>query len=416
VSYTTVYSGNTVNPANQPQNTIQITNSDDIQFNWPSNSSNAENSLVSLMVFNVDALVTPGNLILPDSTLASSGFRSIFINQSNDDLDIKYFDNTAFFTLPAASTYALFLIDVSTSNGTWLPYVWAEGSSSITSITQVAPAAGITITPETISGGDGTFTFALSDTLASLESIGAVASFGIPCLTAESTLTVRTIVPGSANITVTNGDGVAGNIALDVNLNPTFTTATMGNVTINGNQIISDVTGENIPTFTDSQSLSAGACAFTSDTGDVFRLRGPYGLSGDLDYELPSIAPNQDNSVLAADGDGVMNPQNYLTTGISGAWAKFDGVAGTLTSSVNIQSFVRNGPGSFTVTFTNPFANVNYMAVGNCQANDGVAYGVITYVIVDALSANIFTTALTGAPRTPTNFANTSIAFFGLLS
>jgi len=65
-----------------------------------------------------------------------------------------------------------------------------------------APAAGITIT-----GGAGTVTFALADDLAGLEGLSGT---GLVTRTGANTYTERTITAG-AGITVTDGDGVAGN-------------------------------------------------------------------------------------------------------------------------------------------------------------------------------------------------------------
>ena len=69
-----------------------------------------------------------------------------------------------------------------------------------------APSAGITIT-----GGAGSITFALADDLSSVE---ALASTGLAARTAADTWTTRTIQQPAAGITVANGDGVAGDPTL----------------------------------------------------------------------------------------------------------------------------------------------------------------------------------------------------------
>lgn len=74
----------------------------------------------------------------------------------------------------------------------------------LASLTQ--PAAGVTIT-----GGAGSITFALADDLAALE---ALASTGLMARTAADTYATRTITQPAAGITVSNGDGVAGNPTL----------------------------------------------------------------------------------------------------------------------------------------------------------------------------------------------------------
>ncbi len=75
--------------------------------------------------------------------------------------------------------------------------------------TLTAPAAGITV-----SNGDGVSgnpTLALANDLAALEGLAAN---GLVARTATDTMTVRTITAPAAGITLTNGDGVAGNPTL----------------------------------------------------------------------------------------------------------------------------------------------------------------------------------------------------------
>lgn len=76
--------------------------------------------------------------------------------------------------------------------------------------TMQAPAAGLTITnPGGVAGNE---TFALANDLAALESL---ASTGIAVRSATDTWVQRSVVGGFA-VTITNGDGVAGNISVAV--------------------------------------------------------------------------------------------------------------------------------------------------------------------------------------------------------
>lgn len=68
------------------------------------------------------------------------------------------------------------------------------------------PAAGLTITNPAGVGGDPTF--ALADDLAAVEGLSAT---GLAARTAANTWAARTITGPAAGISVTNGDGVAGN-------------------------------------------------------------------------------------------------------------------------------------------------------------------------------------------------------------
>lgn len=99
--------------------------------------------------------------------------------------------------------------------------------------TLTAPAAGITITnPAGIAGNP---TFALANDLAGVEGLAAN---GIAARTAADTWAVRTMTGTANKITVTNGDGVAGNPTFTIPDAVTLVTPTItGLVTLSGGQI-----------------------------------------------------------------------------------------------------------------------------------------------------------------------------------
>lgn len=88
--------------------------------------------------------------------------------------------------------------------------------------TLTAPAAGITITNPAGIAGD--MTLALANDLAALE---ALAGTGLAARTAAETWAQRAITGTAAEITVTNGDGVAGNPTLSLPAALTFTGKTV---------------------------------------------------------------------------------------------------------------------------------------------------------------------------------------------
>jgi hypothetical protein len=86
------------------------------------------------------------------------------------------------------------------------------GADAFTKRTLAAPAAGITITNP--AGTAGNPTFALANDLAALEGL---ASSGFAARTGSDTWAIRSLATASsARITVTNGDGVAGNPTVDL--------------------------------------------------------------------------------------------------------------------------------------------------------------------------------------------------------
>lgn len=88
------------------------------------------------------------------------------------------------------------------------------GSNTWANRSLTQPAAGFTITNPAGVAGDPTF--ALADDLAALE---ALAATGIVARTAASTWVPRTITGTNNRLSVSNGDGVAGNPTLDVDAN-----------------------------------------------------------------------------------------------------------------------------------------------------------------------------------------------------
>ena len=80
------------------------------------------------------------------------------------------------------------------------------GTSTWTTRTLTQPAAGITIS--NADGVAGNPTFALADDLAALE---ALATTGLATRTGASTWTTRSLVAPAAGFTITNNDGVSGN-------------------------------------------------------------------------------------------------------------------------------------------------------------------------------------------------------------
>lgn len=61
------------------------------------------------------------------------------------------------------------------------------------------------------------------------------------------------------------------------------------------------------------------------------------------------------------------------------AWVNFDGTAGTIRSSYNVTSVTKNSAGDYTINFTNPMTDANYVFMGSVASNNLIS-GVMPFV------------------------------------
>lgn len=116
-------------------------------------------------------------------------------------------ENTAIGSASGVQAYDAGLDALAAKTSTGI--VVQTGNDTFTSVSLTAPAAGITIT--NADGTAGSPTFALANDLAALEGLS---STGLIARTADGAAATRTITAPAAGITITDGDGVAGNPTL----------------------------------------------------------------------------------------------------------------------------------------------------------------------------------------------------------
>lgn len=178
-----------------------------------------------------------------------------------------------------------------------------------------APAAGLTITNPAGTAGDPTF--ALANDLAGLEGLG---STGFAVRTATDTWAQRTVTGTANEVTVSNGNGVAGNPILSLSTSLTFTGKTVTGGTFTGISITSgSVTG-----ITDITVSDGGTGVSTLTSGNV--LVG----AGTSPITTTKAAPS-------GDFVGTTDVQNLSNKTVSDGSLKFtEGSAPTTSSSQGV--------------------------------------------------------------------------------
>lgn len=193
----------------------------------------------------------------------------------------------------------------------------ADGTWALRTLQE--PAAGITITnPGGVAGNE---TFALANDLAAVEGL---ASTGIAVRSATDTWVQRSVAAGFG-MTVTNGDGVAGNMT--VALTDPELVALAGLVSA----------ADQLPYFTGSgtaslTTLTTFARTLLDDTTQA-AMRTTLGLTPGTDVQafdsdLAALATNATNGLWARTGTGTGAARTLQSASAGLTWTNGDGVAG----------------------------------------------------------------------------------------
>jgi hypothetical protein len=271
MSYINIFGGSPVQVSDVSYLEIALTGS--ITLSWPTQFQDTNNVVARIMD------VTPSgggfSITLPDATQTSVG-TDFLINNISGANGFTVLNNGGglLATFATQALFYFYLIDNTTTNGTWRVIPFGLGVGSV--VTQVAAAsltAGLTITGSPITSS-GTLNFSLSNQLVALNNF---AGTGIMVQTGVATQSPVTITGGS-NIVVTNGSGVLGNPIIALSTTPAVTSLTVGNFIIGGSTIITN--GGNLPIAltpngTGNVLMPAGSVgipgiAFTGDTTTGF--------------------------------------------------------------------------------------------------------------------------------------------------
>ena len=319
-SYTNIFGGFPTNPAYASFIAYNLTALvPQVILVWPGQFVDSANLVAGIM--NINATQAGCSLVFPDATLVSVGQNSIIVNLSAYTITIYANDGTTILTTLAASTSVfMYLVDNTTTNGTFdfIPY-GAGSLSPITSISEISTSSSLVITPSTLTSS-GTFTFSLSGNLGPIDTLTGT---GYLARTGTDTWALRTFQPTANQITISNPAGIAGNstIALAANISGiTSITASNLQIGVNGTNEIS-TTDSNPVLYSSSIGLDNTDLIFFDSTGIGFAaFQSPSGdYSTSVTYTLPVAPPPFSGYVLASTTAGVLSWTSSSAGGVTSA-------------------------------------------------------------------------------------------------
>jgi len=407
-TYTNVFGGFAIQTALQSY--LSITLNGNLTLNWGAQFQDTNNVVANI----IDVTPTGGgfNITMPDATQTSVGQTVIFNNLSGGNA-FSILNNTGGLITAVAhgNIFYLYLVDNTTVAGTWhlVPFGVGIGGvvTSVAAVSATSPALTITGSPITSAG---TFTFTLDTDLVALDSLGA--STGLAVRTGVGTWSTVTLIAGT-NITITNGNGVAGNPTIAVNNNLVLTSLTAGNINLTANTISSTVGNLSVIPFTAGNLfLGSNATPIRIDTNDnvtnVNSITTTSTTAGNLTMSSNSIVNNFVNASISIVPNGTgsallgsnvmpftidsLNNVTHVNSLTGVVLIGTTGVtAGNLTASSNSIvnnivnaniSIVPNGTGSlllgsnanpFTIDSLNNVTHVNSLTAANITATTSLA-------------------------------------------
>lgn len=306
------------------QSTYQLLNlTGNITLTWPSSFSGGP---VVLDINDLNPNASGYHIILPDATLVQAGQNFVFNNISGFSVEIVANDeSTVLATLTSGEVIQMYLIDVSTSNGTWRVVPFGGGASSITQFTAESTDSSIVITNGTVTPPMGVINFQLPPSLFNLNNVNET-SFLV--VTNTNPLTFQTdVLVGGTNINIQNSAGITGDPI--INLDTTLTgiaSAQIGDMTLSGEVITNDVVNGNIQIV-------------TNGTGQV-QING---VTIDADGNIAGIGNLVAPKAYCSFTDTLVGMGNIIV----------------VDNSVNVSSVTGN-EGTYTVNFIAPMASIEY--------------------------------------------------------
>lgn len=317
-----------------PQSSYQLIDlTANIVLTWPFSFAGGP------VVADINDITTPSGafaITLPNATLATAGQNFIFNNISAFSFEVLANDGiTVLRTLGAGEVIEMYLIDSSTSNGTWRIVPYGSGTNAIVALQAESSDSSIVITNGDVTPPGGIIDFQLPTSLTNLNT--SITSVGFPVITGLSPLTWTTVdFVGDSNIKIVSPGGQTGD--------PTFSLAStigpisslqVGNMTLSGEVITNDVVNGNV-------QIS------TNGTGQT-QLNG---VGIDINGNLTGI----NNMTVSGFFNNPFTPKAYCTFS--------DTIVGSsntiiIQDSANVVS-ITGSAGTYTITFNTALGSINY--------------------------------------------------------
>jgi hypothetical protein len=290
---------------------------------------------------NVNASVGPFKVILPDATLAAPGQNIIFNNISGNSFNIMYNDGTTLLTsVSAGEIYYLYLTNITTSNGVWVPIPFGGGTSAINSVIAKSTNNTINITGGTLTPPGGTIDFQLPTSISNIISGTNAPGILVAKTASPSILTfVTRDLLGDTNISINNSNGVNGDpvFSLSPSLSDIASIA-VGSLQISGDVITTNATNGGIQL----SSAGTGKVSINGvqiDTSSNITGANNLTLGGSLTIGGTFISPTSPKVIFT------------FTDSLLGGITKL--------SSYNVASITGSG-GEYTITFSSAVAATDY--------------------------------------------------------
>ena len=327
-------------PSNSTYQKIELTA--DIVMYWPFYTPSGDITIADIM--DVEANQAGWTITLPDASLSETGRNFIFSNISQYEFQVVLQDRmTELATIAAGEVKFINLTDNTTTNGTWSVIPFGGGQAAITAVTASSSDNSVNITNGSLIPPGGVIDFTLPQSLSNFNDIEAV---GFPVIRSVEPMTFGTVdLVAGENITISNPDGISGEPVINLNNVVTgLSSLEVGDVTISGSIITSNIAGGNIDMVTNG--------------------------TGNLNFNGVTIDANNN---IANVNDLTVNGK-FSNPYLPAAWCVFtDTVTGSSNAIVNQASenitSITGSNGRYVLTFTNAMSSINYGVIITLGSN-----------------------------------------------